>query len=391
MAIKPPKNAMEQFASEQMRNARIEQAISEQIRGARIDHLAPEQIGGARLDQPAPEQMRGARRVWSGASVRARVLVLCAAVCVIAVAATAAVRSRAAASSGTGNTGSVSIESEPGGAAIVIDGQPRGTTPVSLTLPAGRHTLQLRQQNHTQEVSLMVTRAVSTVHHFTWPAETSLASTSATGSLRVATDGAAATVTVDGVVRGSTPVTVHNLAVGDHNVTVVRNGDATYRRTIRVDAAATASLLITNRTGAGPESGWFSVTAGVPLQIFEDGKLVGSTETDRILVPAGDHSFDFTNAALGFLDSQDVKIVAGVDKRLTIDLPQAAISINATPWAQVWLDGRELGVTPLGDVTTIIGSHELVFRHPQFGERRVTTVVTTREPARVAVDMRRSQ
>jgi hypothetical protein len=384
MAIKPPKDAIGEFAPEQ------ELFAPEQMRGARIEQLAPEQMRRTRIEQLAPEQMRGARRVWSRASVRARVLVLFAAVCVIAVAATAAVRSRAV-SAGRGDTGSVSIESEPGSDSIVIDGEPRGTTPLSLTLPAGRHRLQLRRQGRTQEVSLMVTRDVSTVHHFTWPAEPSRASTiDATGSLRVTTDGGAATITIDGVVRGSTPVTVNNLAVGDHDVTVVRNG-ATYRRTIRVDAASTASLVVTNRTSAGPESGWFSVTAAVPLQIFEGGKLVGSTESDRILVPAGDHSFDFTNAALGFRESQDVKITAGVDKRLTIVLPEAAISINATPWAQVWLDGRELGATPIGNLTTTIGSHEVVFRHPQFGERRVTTLVTTREPARVAVDMRRSQ
>ena len=371
MAIKPPKHAIEQFAAEQ-------------------DQLAPEQMRGARIEQLPPEHLRGARRVWSRASVRARVLLLCASVCVIAVAATAAVRSRVA-STGTGDTGSVSIESEPGSASIVIDGEARGTTPLSLTLPAGRHTLQLRRQDRTQEVSLMVARDVSTVHHFTWPAEPSRVSTTdRTGSLRVTTDGGAATITIDGVTRGSTPVTINNLAVGDHDVTVVRNG-ATYRRTIRVDAASTASLVITNRASAGPESGWFSVTAAVPLQIFEGGKLVGSTESDRILVPAGDHSFDFTNAALGFRESQEVNITAGMDKRLMIDLPEAAISINATPWAQVWLDGRDLGATPIGDLTTTIGSHELVFRHPQFGERRVTTVVTTREPARVAVDMRRSQ
>jgi hypothetical protein len=234
----------------------------------------------------------------------------------------------------------------------------------------------------------MVTRDASTVHHFTWPADA--ATTDANRSLRVTTDAGAATITIDGVTRGSTPVTVNNLAVGDHNITVVRGG-ATYRGTIRVDAASTASLVIMNGTSAGPESGWVSVSAAVPLQIFEKGKLVGSTESDRILVPAGDHSFEFTNAALGFRESQDVKITPGVDKRLTIDLPQAPISINATPWAQVWLDGRELGTTPIGDLTTTIGSHELVFRHPQFGERRLTTVVTTREPARVAVDMRRSQ
>lgn len=343
------------------------------------------------LEQFPPERMRRAARYAWSPSVRRLTLALCAAAFVIAFAATAAVRSRAAASSSAGNTGSVSIESEPGSANIVIDGEPRGATPLLLTLPAGRHTLQLRRQDRTQEVSLTVARGVSTVHHFTWPTEASFASArDQTGSLRVTTDGGAARVIIDGVTRGSTPVTVNNLTVGDHDVTVVRDGTP-YRRTIHVDTAATASLVITNRTGAGPASGWLSVTAAVPLQIFENGKLVGSTESERILVPAGDHSFDFTNAALGFRESRDVKIAAGTDQNLTIDLPDAGISINATPWAQVWLDGRALGETPIGDLATRIGSHELIFRHPQFGERRVTTVVTTREPARIAVDMRRSQ
>lgn len=348
----------------------------------------------ALVEQFQPEQpIRGAaQRVWSQSSVRARTLALCAAGCVIAVAATAAVRSRAPGSNNrVGNTGSVSIESEPGNATVVIDGEPRGTTPLSLTLPAGRHRLQLRRPDRTQEASLVVGRDVSTVHHFTWPAEPAHgASPAATGSLRVTTDAGAARVAIDGVTRGSTPLTVSNLMVGDHVITVVGDG-TTYRRTIRVTAAATASLLITNRTSAGPESGWFSVSVAVPLQIFEDGKLVGSTESDRILVPAGKHSFDFSNAALGFRASREVTIAAGQNQHLTLDLPKAAMNINATPWAQVWLDGRSLGETPIGDLTTSIGSHELVFRHPQLGERRITTVVTTREPARIAVDMRSSQ
>jgi hypothetical protein len=65
--------------------------------------------------------------------------------------------------------------------------------------------------------------------------------------------------------------------------------------------------------------------------------------------------------------------------------------VNATPWAQVWLDGEAIGDTPIGNLSTVIGSHELIFRHPQFGERRVTALVTLNEPARVAVDMRKLQ
>jgi hypothetical protein len=34
-----------------------------------------------------------------------------------------------------------------------------------------------------------------------------------------------------------------------------------------------------------------------------------------------------------------------------------------------------------------IGSHDVVFRHPQFGERRQTVVVTSTGPNRIAVDL----
>jgi serine/threonine-protein kinase len=68
-------------------------------------------------------------------------------------------------------------------------------------------------------------------------------------------------------------------------------------------------------------------------------------------------------------------------------MPRATLSVNATPWAQVWLDGESVGDTPIGNLTTTVGSHELIFRHPQLGEKRVTTLVTLKEPARVAIDM----
>jgi hypothetical protein len=65
------------------------------------------------------------------------------------------------------------------------------------------------------------------------------------------------------------------------------------------------------------------------------------------------------------------------------------VNINAMPWAEVWLDGRDLGQTPLGNVQIPIGSRELVFRHPDLGERRATVLVTLKEPARISVDLRK--
>ena len=61
--------------------------------------------------------------------------------------------------------------------------------------------------------------------------------------------------------------------------------------------------------------------------------------------------------------------------------------MNARPWAEVLLDGATVGETPLANLLIAIGSHELVFRHPQFAERRQTIVVTAKGPNRIAADL----
>ena len=54
-------------------------------------------------------------------------------------------------------SGNVIVRSEPRGASIVVDGQPRSEkTPVMLTLPTGRHTIEVIQddQRETHEVTV---------------------------------------------------------------------------------------------------------------------------------------------------------------------------------------------------------------------------------------------
>jgi hypothetical protein len=69
-------------------------------------------------------------------------------------------------------------------------------------------------------------------------------------------------------------------------------------------------------------------------------------------------------------------------------LDRVPLSINATPWAEVFLDGTRIGETPLAGVLTPIGLHQVEFRHPELGRRTVPVRVTLQQPARISVDMR---
>ena len=64
------------------------------------------------------------------------------------------------------------------------------------------------------------------------------------------------------------------------------------------------------------------------------------------------------------------------------------VYVNARPWADVWIDGRLVGTTPLSAVSVPTGTHEIIWRHPEFGERRQTVVVSADVPTRLGVDLR---
>ncbi|HEV8394138.1 MAG TPA: hypothetical protein VGQ37_07680 [Vicinamibacterales bacterium] len=139
---------------------------------------------------------------------------------------------------------------------------------------------------------------------------------------------------------------------------------------------------------AGSLSGWLHVEVPVPMRITEEGRLLGTTDVDRLMLPTGDHVLDLRNDELGFATHQMVTIKAGESAILPVRLPSASISINAKPWAEAWVDGERVGDTPIGTLMRTIGRHEVVLRHPELGERRVPVLVTMGQPARVSVDFK---
>jgi hypothetical protein len=107
------------------------------------------------------------------------------------------------------------------------------------------------------------------------------------------------------------------------------------------------------------------------------------------MVAAGRHDVEFSNDALGYRSTQSIQVAPGQVARVKPDWPQGTIAVNATPWATVSIDGQDLGETPVGNTSGPVGTHEVIFRHPQFGEQRITATVTATAPTRLSVDMRK--
>jgi hypothetical protein len=106
------------------------------------------------------------------------------------------------------------------------------------------------------------------------------------------------------------------------------------------------------------------------------------------MMAAGRHEIELVNESLAYRTTRTVQVAPGKVAALSLDLPSGTVNLNASPWAEVWIDGQKVGDTPIGNYPVPIGPHEVVFRHPQFGEKRHAISVTLSGPVRLSVDMK---
>ena len=126
----------------------------------------------------------------------------------------------------------------------------------------------------------------------------------------------------------------------------------------------------------------------VEVQLLDGDRVLGSSSDGAIVTSAGRHEFELVNSVLGYRSKQVVNIKAGEIFSLRIPHPEGRISINAVPWADVWIDRVHIGETPLANLAIPIGQHEVSFRHPSLGEQRRTTIVRYDLPTRLSADLR---
>ena len=287
-------------------------------------------------------------------------------------------------------TGTLVVTSNPDGVAAFVDGEPKGMTPLTVTLSAGQHVVELRGAGEPRTIPVTITAGTQATQYIELPK-----TVAKTGQLQIRTEPSGARVTVDGIPRGRSPITVVELTPGEHAVMLESEAGAV-KESVIVESGVTASLVVpmsgaTTPAAGGPVSGWISVTAPLDVQIFEEGRLIGNNLSDKIMVSAGQHVIEIVNEAVGYRISRTLQVAPGKLSQIKLEMPKGTISVNAQPWAEVWIDGERIGETPIGNLSMAIGSHSVLFRHPELGEQHHTALVTMKGPARVSVDMRKPQ
>ncbi len=294
------------------------------------------------------------------------------------------------------------VDALPAGATVVLDGRVLGTTPFRAEVPSGNHQLEVRSDSLQRQ--LAITLQPATLSSYTVElasAEPKREDAAATAAIEVRSDPSGARVSVAGVSRGVTPLVVSDLKPGRHQVQV-SGPFRSVTRTVTVAAGQQALLVVTpaRSSDADPAPddtpvraatgrGTFAIKSPIVLRIVRNGDFLGTSEDARIQMPVGTHDISLENDGVGLRETRSIEIVAGRHLAVPFELPLGTININARPWAEVFVDGQRVGETPVASLAIPVGAHEIVFRHPDHGERRMSVMVKIGVPGRVSLDFTR--
>jgi serine/threonine-protein kinase len=286
-------------------------------------------------EDPAHERSRAPWwRDWRVGGVAAALLV------VVAAGGTLGARRTPSRASVAPQSGTLEISSNPAGVETFVDGDLRGTTPLVLALDPGMHTVELRGAGDPRTIPITINAGMKVSQYVEL----------SRGGARTAATKPASVAPVPDLVVAPPPSLPPAPAV--------------------------------------PAAGWVTVKGASDVQVYEGGAALGSAR-DRLALSPGRHQLEFRNDELGIHSAAVVQISSGKVSSVDVAVPNGTLSLNALPWAEVWIDGEKAGETPLGNMTLPVGAHDIVFRHPELGERHQMVTVTRSETRRVSVDLNR--
>ena len=275
------------------------------------------------------------------------------------------------------------VQTQPAGADLVLDRQPRGTTPLTLSIDPGAHALAIRAGGVERSVTVTLAPGARLAQYFdlasSGPAD-------APGRLSVLTDPPGARVSIDGRPRGVSPLLVDDLAASEHTVVVTSDRGST-QRTVTVANGVAKELMFSLPRSNAPVAGWMVVASPFPVDVVENGEVVGASGAAKIMLAAGRHDVVLRNQAVGYEEPRTIDIAPGAVASVSVAPPKGLLNVNARPWADVFVDGASVGPTPLANIEVAAGPHDVTFRHPQLGERTEHVMIKAAGANRVAVDL----
>ncbi|MEO1228765.1 MAG: serine/threonine-protein kinase [Myxococcota bacterium] len=127
----------------------------------------------------------------------------------------------------------------------------------------------------------------------------------------------------------------------------------------------------------GPTKAEVTVLTEPGAEVFVDGDALGPAGPEGragpFLLPEGSRLIRVVQAELRFERERSVEVTAGRTYETEIRARKGFLQLRVSPWAQVAVDGKAMGLTPLPRIPLYEGVHEVVLVNPDMKARRVVT------------------
>ncbi len=274
-------------------------------------------------------------------------------------------------------TGTLSVDSNPRGAEVHLNGQPRGRTPLTLTLNEGSYRLEVRLSGYQPyQATVRVERGRET------RLTANLVPEVRTGTLNLDSNPRGAEVYVNGEPRGRTPLTLV-LNEGSYRVEFRLPGYQPYQTMVRVERGrevrVLANLVPEVRKGV---LNLDSTPRGALVEL--DGRPQGQTPLSLEVLP-GTYLLRLSLPGYQTFETP-VEVRPGEVQYLTVALTplplRAVLELRLNVEARVFLDGEEVGLARGGylRLELPLGRYELTLVAPGF-RTRVQEVELLRDEA----------
>ena len=107
------------------------------------------------------------------------------------------------------------------------------------------------------------------------------------------------------------------------------------------------------------------------------------------LIAAGTHDVVLASERAGVRTTARVTVQPGQLLTVPVRLPEGVLSVTAQPAAEVLVDGRSIGTTPISRLALAAGVHRVIVRTAELGERSYEVVVRDGRLTELSVDLRR--
>jgi hypothetical protein len=295
--------------------------------------------------------------------------------------------------------GAIYAQSSPAGAAIYMNGNFQGYSPMTLpNLPPGTYSMKASISGYTPDTQLINVYAGQTASYYP-TLQLSPPPPRSTGTVYVKSSPSGSQVYADGTYYGLTPVTL-TLYPGNHNIVLKQSGYNDWSTTVYVTAGSSQTI---NPSLISAIFGSISIgSAPAGASVYMDSAYQGVTNPSGGFslnnIPSGSHIIKLTASGYNdWIETVYVKpntntyvpvVMTPIGPSPTPVPAAGAINIVSTPsGAEIFIDNIFRGYTPATITEIDPGQHQILLKYTGYTDYSGTVSVVSGQTTPLAIGM----